>query len=143
MADFKVPNKIKFTTWSNEQELHVWNENTKNFDKVVVDSQEEINKFEGQDLKSFMLRNGVIPIITDKQPAYINEAVFKDINLSNVYDGLNTDLVEEGQFMEKMAVAQELNNQVVEEKSKPENTKVEDNNYLNLKINKETGEVIK
>lgn len=139
--DYRKVNKIKFTTWSNEQELHQWNQNTKEFEKVVVDCQEEINKYNGQDLKSFMLRNGVIPIVTDKQPAYINETDFKDIHLSNVYDSLNTDIVENGNYMEKMAAAQEVNNKVVEQES--QNTNIADNNIINVKIDKKTGEVIK
>lgn len=134
-------NKIKFTTWSNEQELHQWNQNTKSFEKVVVDCQEEIDKYNGQDLKSFMLRNGVIPLITDKQPAYINESDFKDINLSNVYDSLNTEIVENENYMEKMAAAQEINNKVVEQESK--NNNVVEDNHFNIKIDKKTGEVIK
>lgn len=143
MAGFKKPNKIEFTTWSTEQETYVWNQNTRNFDKGKIDCQEQIDTYKGQDLKSFMERNNIIPIITDKQPAYINEAVFKDISLSSVYDSLNTEIVENGDYMEKMAVVQEINNQVVEQNSQPENTKTAENNYYSIKINKETGEVIK
>lgn len=143
MPQFKRPNRIEFTTWSEEQETYIWNQNTRNFDKVVIDSQAQIDTYEGQDLKTFMEKNNIIPIVTDRQPAYINEAVFKDISLSNVYDSLNTEIVENDQYMEKMAVAQEINNQVVEQQSQPENTKTAENNYYNIKINKETGEVIK
>lgn len=141
--NYRKPNKIKFQVFTEEQELYHWNQNTENFEKVIVNAQEEINKYEGQDLKSFMLRNGIIPMITDKQPAYINEADFKDISLSSVYDSLNQEVIQDnGEFMENLAKAQAVENEAVKQESN-NSTKVKEDNYLNLKINKETGEVIK
>lgn len=141
--NYRKPNKIKFQVFTEEQELYHWNQNTENFEKVIVNSQEEINKYEGQDLKSFMLRNGIIPMITDKQPAYINECDFKDISLSSVYDSLNQEVIQDnGDFMENLAKAQAIENEAVKQESN-NSTKVKEDNYLNLKINKETGEVIK
>lgn len=140
--NYRKPNRIYFTTWSNEQVIYSWDKNTKNFVPAPVDCQEEINKFNGQDLKSFLNKN-IIPEITGQSPAYIDETQFSNSHLASVYNALNTQIVESGEHMENLAAAQALNNAVVEENSKVENSQIQEDNYINIKVNKLTGEVIK
>lgn len=87
---FKKPNPIKPIVFKSECEYLVWNQNTEKIEKVVRDFQEEIDQYKGQDLKSFLKRN-ILPQL-DKQPFYVNEKDFSNIDLANIYNGLNTEI---------------------------------------------------
>lgn len=83
---FKDAKPIKAVTYLDSDVVYIWDDsNPKDikFKKVIKDYQAEINNYNGCDLKSLIEKN-IIPN-TDKTPIYVDETIYKDIDVSKLH----------------------------------------------------------
>lgn len=90
---FKKAIPIVPKTYNETSEVFEWQETDKgpNFVCVSRNYQDEINKYQGQDLKSLISKN-IIPN-TDQEPQYIDETIYSNLDYSKLYNALNTEIV--------------------------------------------------
>lgn len=84
---FKNAKPIDAVTYLDSHIVYVWDDtNPKdvNFKKVLKDYQAEINEYNGCDLKSLIEKN-IIPN-TDKQPIYVDETIYKNLDVSKLHE---------------------------------------------------------
>lgn len=91
---FKDAKPIKAVTYLDSDIVFIWDDsNPKDikFKKVIKDYQAEINQYNGTDLKSLIEKN-IIPNI-DKTPIYVDDTIYKNIDVSKLYELSQYDIV--------------------------------------------------
>lgn len=91
---FKNPRPIDPVTYLDSEIVYIWDDSNPNdikFKKVIKDYQAEINSHNGCDLKSLVAKN-IIPN-TDKTPIYVDDTIYRDVDISKLYDLSQYDIV--------------------------------------------------
>lgn len=88
---YKVPKKIEKVYFKSVVKKWEWNKNTANFEQVEKDIQKDIDTFKSCDLKE-MINKNIIPN-TENKGIYTDTTIFKDVNMYNFNDALNSDLI--------------------------------------------------
>ena len=91
---FKDAKLIPPTIYLDSDIVYVWDDSNPkdiNFKKLIKDYQSEINQYNGCDLKSLVEKN-IIPN-TDKKPIYLDETIYKDIDVSKLYNLSQYDII--------------------------------------------------
>ena len=114
---FKKAIPIPAKTYNETAEVFEWQETDKgpNFVCVSKNYQTEINKYQGQDLKSLIAKN-IIPN-TDQAPNYIDETIYSNLDHSKIYNALNTEIIVDPETGEVSKNTEEVKNENKDTKS--------------------------
>lgn len=108
---FKKAIPIPPKTYNETSEVFEWQETNKgpNFVCVSRNYQREIDKYQGQDLKSLISKN-IIPN-SDQEPKYIDETIYNNLDHSKIYYALNTQIVVDPETGEIVKNTEEVTNE--------------------------------
>lgn len=117
---FKQAKPIKGTNFLDSDIVYIWDDTNPNdvvFKKVIKDYQAEINNYNGCDLKSLVSKN-IMPT-TDKSPMYVDETIYKDIDVSKLYELSQLDVYVDDETGELIKEDMKDENKTTEPINKP------------------------
>lgn len=129
---FKTAKPITGVTFNNSQFVYIWDDTDKKnitFKKVLKNFQDEINNFNGSDLKSLYEKN-IIPN-NNKPAVYIDETIFSGLDNSKLYDLSQLEI----------SFIDEETGEVIKGGNKDENKTTEPINKSSTELNTKTASV--
>lgn len=134
---FKKAIPITAKTYNQTAEVFEWQETDTgpNFVCVTRNYQDEINKYQGQDLKSLISKN-IIPN-NDLEPKYIDETIYSNLDHSKIFNAINNQVVIDPETGEVVKNTEEVSNENKNTKSVDKHSSKFDNEIKSLSGEKE------